>query len=216
MNFFGHAILAARDHDAPAFLLGSMLPDFISMVRGKPELEDGSLLAQGVAHHHAVDHAFHGAPLFLELMGDGQDRLDELGVRPGPAMAAAHVGVELLLDGWLADRGHDPERFERALEAHVGNLRWPSEALEQRWELLRHRLLDGTLPGAYLDPEFVATRIDWVLSPRPRLALVDPERAAVSTWLTTARTLVASSAEALMRQVWDRHVARRERASSGG
>ena len=45
---------------------------------------------------------------------------------------------------------------------------------------------------------------------------VDPERAAVSTWLATARTLVASSAEALMRQVWDRHVARRERASSGG
>ena len=216
VNFFGHAILATRDHDAPAFVLGSMLPDFVSMVRGRPDFEDGSLVARGVEHHHAVDHAFHGAPLFLELMGEGQDRLDELGVRPGPAMAAAHVGVELLLDGWLSDRGHDPARFDRALEVHVDHLRWPSEELEQRWELLRRRLLDGTLPRAYLDPDFVATRIDWVLSPRKRLALHGDERAAVAAWLDAARARVASHADALMRQVWSRHISRRERISDEG
>ena len=90
------------------------------------------------------------------------------------------------------------------------------EELEQRWELLRRRLLDGTLPRAYLDPDFVATRIDWVLSPRKRLALHGDERAAVAAWLDAARARVASHADALMRQVWSRHISRRERISDEG
>ena len=62
MNFFAHALLAAEHNPAPAYLLGSMLPDFCTMAGVKSEKTGHTLVDAGVAHHHLVDDVFHPCP----------------------------------------------------------------------------------------------------------------------------------------------------------
>lgn len=212
MNFFSHAYLAARETEHPGVIFGSMLPDFCSMIGTRPFEVEAAEIRRGVDHHHQVDRAFHGAPIFLALMGHGQDVLESLGVRAAPAMALAHVGVELVLDGWLTSNGHDPGRFVDAVTFGHRHVTWPSDVLAQRWRLLHRRLLDGALPGAYRDARFVASRLAMVLSARPRLAIRDGEPAAVEQWLTTAIEEIPTRGPELMREVTARLRERRQAA----
>lgn len=210
MNFFGHAVLARRHEgefgDDPRFVLGSMLPDFCSMARLRYEQASDPALASGVSFHHRTDDAFHGAPLFQKLMHDAQEELEAAGVAYGPALAVGHVGVELLLDGWLATQGPEgpqaARRFRDALTVDHGPIEWrDGEHSEARWQTLRARLRDSPLPGAYADPAFVADRMVVILKHRPRLAL-DPRGAQlVARWAPEAQAKVAEAAPALMHEV---------------
>ena len=74
MNFFGHALLAQRNEAARGsiraeFVLGSMLPDFASMLRLRPPGAAADALQAGMRFHHQTDDAFHGSRSFLEFSG---------------------------------------------------------------------------------------------------------------------------------------------------
>ncbi len=182
-----------------------MVPDFVGMIGARLKTVEDPVVASGIAHHHEVDAAFHGAPLFLSLMGDAQDYLESRELDHGPAMAVAHVGVELILDGWLATNGHNHDAFCRALEsAPQTAFEWEHDDHARRWKLLRQRLGDGTLPLAYLEPEFIASRLELILSARPRLALRKEDTAIVETWATEARAQIHNEAASLVEQVLSR------------
>src|SRR5690349_22770486 len=99
VNFFGHAVMAALENDAPAFVLGAMLPDLSSMAGARIERVHDETVAAGVAHHHRIDHAFHACAPFVRLCSSALETLEARGVSRAAARAVGHVGSELLLDG---------------------------------------------------------------------------------------------------------------------
>ena len=104
MNFVGHAMAACWEQDDPRFVLGAMLPDLAPMCGARMDAVIDAVIAAGVACHHRVDAAFHQCEAFASLCGQARGRLHAAGLARGPVLAAAHVGVELLLDGcWLDD-----------------------------------------------------------------------------------------------------------------
>ena len=114
MNFVGHAVVAAATDDDAAVLFGSMLPDFATMISARLGDIRHEAVARGVELHHATDDAFHGAPIFVELMGEARDELEAAGVSLGPSLAVGHVGVEQLEDPLLGLRPAEaPERNDR-------------------------------------------------------------------------------------------------------
>ncbi len=198
-----------------------MLPDFMSMARVRLAGVDDEDVAAGVALHHRTDDAFHYAPIFLELMDEAQEQLERVGVGHGPAMACAHVGVELLLDGWLVeqgvlgpprelglapplDGGRDLQLYRAALQHEPVALRWRGEGGDERMRTLRRRLRESSIPGAYRDPSFVADRLVWILSRRPRLAVDEAGAVALERWAPRGAAAVRARAPALMRQVAER------------
>lgn len=199
MNFFGHSTLALALDDDPRVLLGSMLPDFQGMARLRLDGVDDERVAFGIDHHHVVDEAFHGAPLFLRLMHDAQDELERAGVPWGPAMAVAHVGTELFLDGWIAHVIGEHPGYRAALRIEGHGLRFHDGA--DRFQVLRERLAGSPLPIAYRDPGFVAERLVFILKQRPRLALDDAGRQAVAAWAPTGRDHVERWAAELLDEV---------------
>ncbi|MEZ4426972.1 MAG: hypothetical protein R3A51_04665 [Nannocystaceae bacterium] len=199
MNFFGHATVARWFVDSPAYVLGAMLPDFASMAGVRIAGVDDAELADGVALHHRTDDVFHRAPIFCALMGEAQDVLEDRGLERGSAMAVAHVGVELLLDGWLSAREEGAlASYRAALEVPDPAVRWRTADAEQRWPTLRDRLRASALPGAYRDPAFVADRLVMILARRPRLAVDDRGAAVIAGWASAGVDAVAARGEALM------------------
>lgn len=207
VNFFGHATIALTEGERrgdPGYVLGSMLPDFASMARMRLAGVDDPSIEAGVALHHRTDDAFHGAPTFIRLMGEAQDELEATGMKHGSAMAIAHVGVELLLDGCLVERlGVDPSYYA-ALETTDAPIRWRHEEGTTRWEFMRRRLRAAPIPDGYRDPQFVAERLVRILSDRPRLALDERERSTVFGWAEGARAPIAAAADGLMDEVCTR------------
>ncbi len=218
VNFFGHALIARSRRRSPLYVLGSMLPDFLSMARLRaPEIESEEL-REGVQMHHDTDDAFHGAPSFLRLMHEAQDELEAAGVPYGGAMAVGHVGVELLLDGWLVrEHGVDPI-YRDALRAEPGPLRWRErdERPAARWRTLRARLREAPVPEAYQEPSFVADRLVRILDGRPRLALDAKSAAIVAEWAPRARPRVEAGAPELLEEVESRLAAIEARAAGTG
>ncbi|HBP23029.1 MAG TPA: hypothetical protein DEA08_35305, partial [Planctomycetes bacterium] len=177
MNFFAHAVLALRRREDPAWVLGSMAPDFASMAGlrlARGEGEPAGALGEGIAFHHRSDDAFHGAPRFLELMKSARVDLRERGVGLGAALAISHVGVELLLDGWLVEQGGVPEPYREAVasaeaRAEALSFQGDEEAARRQWRSACARLAQAPLPEGYTDPRFVAERLVRILARRPRL-----------------------------------------------
>ena len=67
MNYFGHTVLAVRWGGTRAFVLGSMLPDFASMIGARPPRTDHVDIDSGMRFHWKTDDAFHQAPAFQQL-----------------------------------------------------------------------------------------------------------------------------------------------------
>ncbi|MCB9754210.1 MAG: hypothetical protein H6713_30065 [Myxococcales bacterium] len=206
MNFFGHVTVARWFRADPAFALGAMLPDFVSMARLRLAGVDDERVAAGVELHHRTDDAFHYAPSFLALMDAAQERLEDAGLPRGPAMACAHVGVELLLDGWLADQAladgaRDLELYRAALALEPVALRWRAPEHDERWATLRSRLRESPLPVAYGAPDFVAERLVWILSRRPRLAVDEAGARELARWAPDAAASVRARAPELIEEL---------------
>src|SRR6266498_2858621 len=102
MNFFGHAAAAVQVDDDPAFVLGAMAPDLLPLCGAVPERETSPKVTAGGAHHLAVDARFHASPAFTEAQVWASRELMRAGLPRGGARGAAHVGIELFLDGALA------------------------------------------------------------------------------------------------------------------
>jgi hypothetical protein len=200
MNFFGHAAVARRTDDDPAFLLGAMAPDLLAMCGAAAGPATSPRVAAGEAHHLAVDGAFHASPTFTGLQSWAARALIAAGVRRGPARGAAHVGIELLLDGVLAGDGPARAAYQRSLaraDTTAQPFVWRDGAAANRWRALVARLRSGRIPEAYADPDFVADRVAGALGRRPRLALTPGEAGALRAFLPGLRRRVADQAAAL-------------------
>ena len=60
-----------------------MLPDFAGMIRARPPVADHTELAEGIAFHHATDHAFHDSATFRALTAQANAELSAGGLRRG-------------------------------------------------------------------------------------------------------------------------------------
>ena len=202
MNWYAHAVLAERASRDPACLLGAMLPDLAAASGLRVALPSGGALALGLRLHARADAAFHAAPEFAALVSAGRRALEAAGLPRGSARASSHVGVELLLDGWLAARGAPSAAFCAALEL-AGGLADDAALFRPhprpaRWHALCARLLGGELPAAFARPERAALAVERALSARPRLALPAGARTLVGGWLRAAQPEVAACAPALL------------------
>lgn len=200
MNFFGHAVMAAFENDAPRFVLGAMLPDFSSMAGVRIERVHDHELAAGVAHHHRIDHAFHACAPFVRLCASALDTLEARGVSRAAARAVGHVGSELLLDGALSARDDALQTYARALRAALeerasDRVAFRDGALSDDMHALLARLAAAPLPGAYRDPAFVYARLHAILARRPRLALQEHEHEPVRQWLQHTHAGIADVAD---------------------
>jgi hypothetical protein len=214
VNFFALALIAARRREQPAWILGSMVPDLASMAGLRLQTVSnpgrlGRLLAEGVDFHHRCDDAFHGAPIFVELMDAAHAELEARGMGGGAAMAIGHVGVELLLDGCLVTRHGVPNSYREAmaLSAAAGeDLEWRDGTPEHslRWQAMCKRLSSAPVPEGYADPRFVADRLVQILSRRPMLAVEPGNEPLVFEWAKRWIPKVAAREQALLDQVEDR------------
>ena len=200
MNFFGHAVAAGRVDDDPAFLLGAMAPDLLPLCGAVAGVATSPAVAAGQAHHLAVDASFHANPAFTRLQAWAARAMIDRGLPRGPARGAAHVGIELFLDGQLAadDRGRDA--YTRSLsgaDTTGAPFVWQDEPSQHRWRALIQRLRGGALPEAYRDPGFVADRIVGALARRPRLAVSSTGATILRAFLPALNARVQAEVPAL-------------------
>lgn len=206
MNFFSHAVLASFERDEAAFVLGSMLPDFATMLRTRPPMSAHPPIEAGIVYHHRTDEVFHDSAAFRQLSHGAFDALQAAGVRRGSARAVAHVGIEILLDGALARDAHACRSYERALaetrSAALGShLRWPAPGDESRFATLCGALLQRGVSAELAAPEVVLQRLIRTLSNRPRLAIEAGAEDAILTWLENVQPAVWAGAPALVAEV---------------
>ena len=206
MNFFAHAAVASQERDEPEFVLGSMLPDFASMTGRRLRGSSHAAVAAGVSFHLRSDAAFHDSEGFRMLWLAGTRTLRERGVPRGPARGAAHVGIELLLDGALLDDAALCGLYEGALRAGAdpalrAGLEWSHEDGDARWGRLHARLVEQGVPHGYRDVAVVAERVARALASRPRLAIGDEHHDRLRRWLEEVRPTIERDAPALLGQV---------------
>ena len=202
MNYVGHVTAAAETDDDPDVLLGAALPDLVRGVRlDRSALPAG--VAAGLAHHHRADAAFHGDDRFRTPMAAVRRRLADAGVGRGARRAAAHVGVELLIDdALLADgavafagvwaRLADPDPTVAAVVP---------VAERDRWLAGLARLTTRLDPWAHSGPAAAAERLEHVLARRPRLAMAPGEREQVAAALADVADEVTDVAPTLVADV---------------
>jgi hypothetical protein len=203
VNFFGHSVLAVRRSTDPAFVLGSMLPDFATMIRARAPGTGHADIESGMQFHWRTDEVFHRSPAFLALTRQAVVWLSARGVRSGSALAVAHVGVEVMLDAALSGDDRAQRAYRAALESAARDglgrqVSWTSGEEADRFDGLRSRLLARGAITSDLAPETVADRLRSALAARPRLALDDASVQAVRDWARVARPDITASATPLI------------------
>jgi hypothetical protein len=206
MNFFAHQVIAAQSSEHPRFLLGAMLPDLVGMIGTRILRIDDAEIARGVAHHHQADAAFHASPIFSQLCTTAVHGLTDLGVGRGTARAVGHVGIELLLDGFLSHDRPSRVRYERALGVFAADDLGACLSLRHDEDRARlaaglERLRNAPVPEGYRDPDFVAARLEHILAHRPRLAMASADRVHVKSWAHSAQAALAHCREQLLAEV---------------
>jgi hypothetical protein len=217
VNFVGHIAIGVAVDGSPSdttFLLGTALPDFAAMARlkldrtrslGTGSLRSGSSLGTGMQLHHDTDAVFHRQGWFLDLERDLLDELTAAGVPRGGALACAHVGVELLLDGELL---RTQETADAVLDVYGSLASPPAVALavvdparRERWGEHLTGIATRLDPFLYGDPASVAQRLHRITSSRPRLAFEREHVAAVTALLAGVQPRIAASAPDVLAQV---------------
>jgi hypothetical protein len=151
----------------------------------------------GQANHVAVDAVFHASPAFVALQLWATRGLVEAGLRRGPARGAAHVSIELLLDGVLSGDRRAQAAYQRGLAAPEP-FEWRDDSSRERWQRLVGRLRTGAIPESYRQTNFVADRVAGALGCRPRLALGAGETATLRAFLPALQARVAAEAQDLV------------------
>jgi acyl carrier protein phosphodiesterase len=198
VNFFGHAAVASWSTTSAAVVLGAMLPDFATMCGGRLERADEADVAAGVALHHATDAAFHQLPVVTGLMRELDDHLAAAGCARGPRRATAHIGVELLLDGALADEPPYRAAYLAGL-AHDPQLAWRGPADPPRFAGLLARLRGRGVPTDLRSPDATTTRLHHILAHRPLLAPSADDLRAIRAALTAFGPRVEVACAAVLR-----------------
>lgn len=188
MNYFGHVALACEFAENFEFLLGAMLPDFANMIGCSPPACGSETLMSGIRFHLVTDVVFHQQPMFRQKVAAARRELEQSGVRKGPARAAAHVGVELLLDAELSSRRIHGLAYREALVVAAPQrvarlLHWGDAHAPDKFESLRLRLLERSTCRDHFSIDRLVERVAYVLMPRPRLRLWENEQRQVSRWI---------------------------------
>lgn len=188
--------------DEPRVWLGAALPDLGAMGRFRlmGDTPDPGVAA-GIALHHATDDAFHRHPTFTEAMARLRSDLASDGVGRGPARAVAHVGPELLIDGFLLE----DEQLSVAVNSAFAEIEPLGPALSSLVETsgddwLRHlaTVPSWGLPTDYADPHAVAHRLLRILSRRPRLQLDSAHVEAIGNRLSAEQPALNLAIPSLM------------------
>jgi hypothetical protein len=195
MNFLGHALAARWCDRDPRFVLGAMLPDLASMAGVRRLVPRDDVIATGVAFHHRTDAAFHGCPTFERMTHDGSRALQDAGIARGPAMAASHLAIELLLDGSLADDAPLVADYTAALRSE---LVLDDAAHTVTLGRLCARLHDAGAPRWYGVLDEMVPRLERILSRHRRLALVPDDREPLHAWLVDVHPQVVQVAGDLL------------------
>jgi hypothetical protein len=202
VNFFGHACLAAEVRREAAFVFGAMLPDLASMAGLRVASIAHAETDAGRRFHFATDAAFHRVEGFRSLCSTATRALAAAGLRRGPARAIGHVGIELLLDGWLASEQGVPALYAEALgltPALAPSLVFrPESDAAPLVELCERIAVAPLTPDLWCEPERLAARLVRILARRPLLALEASELPAVRAWAASAHDEVAYAAPALL------------------
>jgi hypothetical protein len=207
VNFFGHGWLAARARPDAAFVFGAMLPDLAAMAGLRVAEVAHAGADAGRRFHLATDAAFHRAESFSRLCVASTSSLREAGLRRGPARAIGHVGVELLLDGWLAAAEGVPALYGEALA--LGPELAPAIAFRASGgpapllDVCARIAAAKLAPDAWCEPARLTARLARILARRPLLALEARELPAVRLWAARARPEVAAAAPRLLREIGD-------------
>ncbi len=182
-----------------------MLPDLASMSGLRIQSVAHTTAEAGRRFHYATDAIFHRAEHFQSVCSAATRALSLAGLRRGPARAVGHVGVELLLDGWLAGEHGVPALYAEALgltPALSPAIVFRSEADAAPLLELCERIAAAPLaPDAWCEPERLAARLVRILARRPLLALEASELPAVRAWAASARGEIALVAPALFAEV---------------
>jgi hypothetical protein len=211
MNYFAHARLAASRRKDPRFALGAMLPDWLGWIGDRPRRVTDAALAGGIRFHHESDAAFHAGRRFLALVRESTAALQSAGVGRGPARGVAHVGIELLLDGVLAERDPASCFYAEALDAAPGvspHVRWGRDASADRFTHAARRLAEDGPPRRFSDPPQLARAVARTLERRPRLRVPAEVLPAVEHWAHTAHDEVRRDATTLLAETEARLSAR--------
>ncbi len=200
MNLLAHMAVARAVRDEAPYLLGAALPDLASPVRCRLTEPSGvDALDAGIRLHHRTDAVFHGLGWFLDLQASIGSALRDRGVGRGPSRAAAHVGIELLLDGALESDEHLGAAADdalRALETHrVAVESMAAAGTEQRWSGQLDRIVGHARPRDGMDADLVAARLERICARRPRLAFAEGDRAIVSDVLEGVADEVDAAAD---------------------
>lgn len=202
MNFFGHAVIAGWRDPGARHLLGSMLPDFETMVRVPLlEVRDPDI-QRGINLHHRTDDAFHRAPVFVAFCSRARMELTAAGVRRGTARAVGHIGSEMFLDGWLTRDPAHIERYLGALDLDANDLlEWKDDG--QAFSKLRDRLTSWGAPHEYSEPSFVLARLADALRVHPALCVLEEQEATVAEFLPSLQQMVEREAPELLNHLQD-------------
>jgi len=183
-------------------VLGSMLPDFETMVRVRLTEVRNPDIQRGIDLHHRTDHAFHRTPTFLALCSHALAELTQAGVRRGTARAVAHIGSEMFLDGWLANEQGRVDDYLSALRMDASDhLQWQDEG--RAFVKLNERLLGWGAPHDYGEPPFVLERLCDTLQRRPALSLLDDQLDPVAKYLPFLQRMVERAATELLDELQD-------------
>jgi hypothetical protein len=175
-----------------------MLPDFSSMCRARIAGTSDTEVAAGIALHHATDKAFHNLPVVVGLMRELDQRLERGGCARGPRRAAAHIGVELLLDGVLLDTEDYRDSYILGLE-YEAPITWRDEGDDLRFDALMSRLRALGVPLDLKRPEAITHRLSRMLGHRPLLAPSSSDLSTITISLLEHKPRVEVAADTVLR-----------------
>jgi len=195
MNFVGHAVVAWRERADPAFAFGAMVPDLSRFARREPPSPDRDVttMRDGVGAHHRADAAFHDHPMFKRWMAE---LVDAMPVADRGARAAAHVAVELLIDGALLAAGE--------AGAYDDALTWALPTFDGTWSEVVTRMRTGAIVDAYASPTGIAERVVGVMRRRPRLVRIAPEPGDLAVAVAAVEASVVCDLSQLLDEVSER------------
>jgi acyl carrier protein phosphodiesterase len=205
VNYFGHAAVASWSFlgtgPSPGKSLGSMLPDFATMIGVRLGDAVAPDVAAGIALHHATDSAFHQAAPVLALMRELDDRLGVLGCARGPRRATAHIGTELLLDATLLSDQTYRASFLSALDVDPALVTWREPEGPARFNVLLDRMRTHGVPEDLRQIESITHRLHRMIQHRPLLAPNADDLRAMATGLAEHRPRVETAADTVLRAV---------------
>lgn len=206
VNFFGHAAVASWRRRDAGYVLGAMLPDLATMIGARPPAVSSDDLDAGIRFHHETDRAFHGSDTFRFLERRARQDLQAHGLRRGSALAAAHVGIELLIDAQLSSNADAREVYLRAIEhgqtrAARTSILWQEPVFSDRFEGLCAVLAGHRDDLQSPTPQRVARRLARALAGRRRLAVNERGERIIAGWIAATQCAVAERMPALIAEL---------------